>query len=138
MRASQRPNHDVFEHRHLRRRLLPGPRHSQMADLVRLKPVQKLALESDHAPRRRVIAGDAIEERGLAGAVGPDQSQHHAFIHAERNVGVGRETTEELTHMLKFEDRHHATSAFFCLKSCFKYPSTPSGMNRITTTTITP
>jgi hypothetical protein len=54
---------------------LEGAAHAQMEDLVRLEAIDPAALEEDLALVGLVHPGDAVEERGLAGAVGPMSPQ---------------------------------------------------------------
>ena len=43
--------------------------------------------EDPHRARRRPVeAGNRVEERGLAGAVRPDQTDDLAFVHRQRHV----------------------------------------------------
>jgi hypothetical protein len=59
-------------------RAMPG-----LGDLVRLQAQRLAAVEAHGAVLRLVEAGDAVEERGLAGAVGSDEADHGAGRHAE-------------------------------------------------------
>ena len=49
-------------------------------------------------------AGDQIEDRGLAGAVGADQAQHLAAVELEADVVDGADTAEVLRQAPYFED----------------------------------
>ena len=62
-----------------------------------------LAEESDRAGGRRKIAGDAVEERGFAGAVGAEHRAPLAGAHRQRDVGQRRERTEKPRHAAQFE-----------------------------------
>src|ERR1700694_3151694 len=67
----QGTHHHVLQHGEFGERphLLPSPRHPQFADAIRVEAVEPLTLEDDVAFGRRVITGDAVEERGLAGTI---------------------------------------------------------------------
>ncbi len=71
-----RPDHDVLERRHRaeQREVLERPGDAQARDLVLAQPLDGAALEADRAALRPVEARQAVEERGLAGAVRADQT----------------------------------------------------------------
>ena len=77
-------------------------------DVVIVEPLQVEALaagmgEQHQAFGRLVEAGDAIEHRGLAGAVGPDQRGDVAAAHRERDVVDGEQPTEAHGQVLDLE-----------------------------------
>src|SRR5690606_15304091 len=77
--------HDVLEHRHLAEQpdVLEGAGDAGLGNLVRFAPHHLLAVEADGAALRLVEAGDAVEERGLAGAVRSDEAGDGASRDAE-------------------------------------------------------
>ena len=97
--------HDVLQHRHRRE----GARHLEGArDAAREHPVGRLAVEpapvEEDPPRgRRERARDEVEERGLAGAVRPDQAGEAARPHAQRHVEDGRVAAEAPGDVLELE-----------------------------------
>ena len=114
------------------------------------RPFSRVPLKTHLALRGRVVAGDAVEEGGLPGAVRADEAHDHPLLHREGDVGVGREAAEELGDVLDLEDRHGrsfrpsrpAPSVRLApRRACASLrmtPSTPSGAKRITTTTRMP
>src|SRR4029077_2517314 len=55
--------------------VLEGAPDAELGDLVLRQTSDLVAVEQDLARRRRVCAGEHVEERRLAGAVGPDQAR---------------------------------------------------------------
>jgi hypothetical protein len=84
-RAAVDADHDVLEHRHGReqREVLEGPADTEPGDAMAGQAEDGPALEQDVAVVGRVEAAEAIEERGLAGAVGPDESHDLPGLHLE-------------------------------------------------------
>ena len=72
--------------------------------LVRLRR-QRRAAVADLARGRDVEAGEAVEERGLAGAVGADQADDLAVVDGEVDVADGGETAEAHGDAAGLEDR---------------------------------
>ena len=137
--------------------LLPGADHAEPADRVGLEAVDAGPLEEHVALGGRVVAGDAVEEGGLAGAVGADQPDDLAEADVEADVGVGGEAAEVLGDVLDLEDAgmgrsgslgrrgglaggpRRAASRFFTRAIALRSsPRKPSGAKRTTTTTSTP
>ena len=61
-----------------------------------LRPVSSVAVERDRALGRDVQAGDHVEERGLAGAVRPDEADDAAARDREVDVADGHQAAEPL------------------------------------------
>ena len=104
-RGEQRPEgqladrHDhVLEHGHPLED--PGhlerPHQAEVDDVARPAPDDGHALDVDLSLLRLVEAGDAVEHRGLARAVGPDQGGDGALPDHERGVGQGLDAAERL------------------------------------------
>ena len=67
----------------------------QRGDLVGLEAVQRgAAIARCVPPAGSMIAGDGVEGRGLAGAVGADQRQHLALAHLEAQRRRRRQAAE--------------------------------------------
>ena len=64
-----------------------------------------LPLEADRAALAAVEAGDHVEERGLAGAVGPDQRGDRALLDVEGGAVHGQDAAEALDELIDLEDR---------------------------------
>src|SRR5207249_9910616 len=84
---------DILEHRHPTERAheLPGARDAETADALRTGVGDVGAREDDPSRVRVEVAGEAVEERGLAGAVRPDQPDDLARADREGDVLVGNE-----------------------------------------------
>src|SRR3989442_110801 len=76
----------------------------------------------------RQVAGDQVEERGLAGAVRADDEAPLARRHLERDVVDGRKATKRLSQVLEVKRSH----------SLFTPGTTPSGMNTTISTKTKP
>ena len=63
-------------------------------------------VERDPAGRRRVDAGDQVEDGRLSGAVGPDEADDLALLHLEAEIVHGPEAAEVFRQALGFEKRH--------------------------------
>ena len=64
------------------------------------------ALEEDAALVRRIDAVDDVEQRGLAGAVGPDDGEQLAAVDLEADAVDGHQAAEALGHVLEDEEGH--------------------------------
>jgi hypothetical protein len=149
-RPAQRPDDDVVEHGHLRQRpdLLPRTRHPELADAIRREAGDGPAVEEDLPSRRRVEAGDAVEQRRLPCAVRPDEAEDRALFHREGHVRVRGEAAEELEDSAHLEERRHHASPWSTgmpapgrrrrAQSLRTKPSTPSGMKTIVAITSRP
>ena len=69
------------------------------------RPVMSMLLEADRALRRPQMAGDHVDERGLAGAVGADDADGLLRRHVERDVARGDDRAEGLFQIAHGEDR---------------------------------
>ena len=67
-----------------------------------------MAVEQDAALIDAVEAGDAVEERRLARAVGPDDARDHALLEGEVQSLDGEQAAEALGGGLDLEQRHQA------------------------------
>ena len=79
---------DVVEHRKIGKQsdVLEGAADADFGDPVR-RPLQDAhAFHQDVAGARLVEPAEAVEERGLAGAVRPDQAEDLALMHVERHA----------------------------------------------------
>src|SRR5262249_14797091 len=96
-----------------------------------------LALEEDPPTVVPERAGDAADERGLSGAVWPDEAETLASLHVERHSAQGLEAAEPLDHALDAEERlrHHASDRRTKRRT---RPTMPSGARTTKKTRITP
>src|SRR5205823_2058793 len=67
-------------------------------------------VERDPAGRRRVDAGDQVEDGRLSGAVGPDEADDLALLHLEAEIVYGPEAAEVFRQAVGFERSEEHTS----------------------------
>src|SRR6266567_4766176 len=90
------PDHDVIEHAHMmeQRQVLESAADAERSAGVRIERGNILPAIEQMAFGRPVAARDAVDDRGLAGAVGADNREQFAVIHAETDVGERTYTAE--------------------------------------------
>src|SRR5581483_3724134 len=76
----------------------------ELRGLLRAVHGHRLAVEEELALVHRVDAGDALDERRLAGAVVADEGHHLALAHLEIDVGQGLDGAEGLRHSAQLEE----------------------------------
>src|SRR5439155_21810274 len=81
-------------------------------------------------------AGHAVDQRGLARAVGPDEAEPLAGLHVERHPVEGREAAEPLDHGVHLQEwvRHGPQRP----RSRRTRPTRPSGASTTKATSTTP
>src|SRR5690349_886364 len=77
---------------------------------MRRQAGEALALQANFAGTRRVDTGDEIDQRRLAGAIGPDEAADLAGGDADRDVFRRRQSAEAFGEALGLEQRRHQTS----------------------------
>ena len=82
---------------------LERPGDPEVGDLLGLATGDVLAAEQDLARGRREEAGQQVEQRGLAGAVGADERVDGALGDAEADVGDRAEAAELLGQLAGLE-----------------------------------
>ena len=94
--------HQVVEHGQAAEQgdVLEGARDAERGDVARLLLGDVAAFEHDAAGVGLVEAGDHVQQRGLAGAVGADDGEDAAAWHVERHVLHGGDAAETLGHAL--------------------------------------
>ncbi len=99
--------HQVVEHRHLREQLdvLEGAGDPQVGDAIRAHPEEVLAHEPDRPLLGVIHARDAVEDRGLAGAVGTDDGEQLPGLDREAHVVDGGDAGKRQGHVLEIENR---------------------------------
>src|SRR5262249_25148094 len=90
---------------------LPGPRDAEAADALGPRAGDVGPVEHDPPLVGMEHAADAVEERGLAGAVGSDQPHDLAWLDGERDVTVGHEPSDAPGARLDLEQRGHRAQA---------------------------
>ena len=105
-----RADHDVLAHRHAaeHRQVLEGAAHAQPGDLMRGRVGDRLAFEQDVAGLVLVQPAQAVEQRGLAGAVGADQAADVAALHIEAHAVEGDDAAEAHGHATHAEQGFRA------------------------------
>ena len=77
----------------------------ELGGVLRAVDRDRLAVEEDLAAVGVVDAGDALDQRRLAGAVVADERHHLAGAHLEVDVGERLDRAEVLRHSAKLEER---------------------------------
>jgi hypothetical protein len=82
-------DYHVLERRHVPEEtdVLKGPCYPTPRDRARLEADDGSVVEQDRAAVRTIYTGYAVEERRLAGAVGPDDRPDLPLLYAERDHG---------------------------------------------------
>ena len=98
---------DVVEHRKIGEQsdVLEGAADADFGDPVRRPRQDALALHQDVAGARLVEPAQAVEERGLAGAVRPDQAEDLALFHVERYAVQRNDAAEHDADVANREQR---------------------------------
>src|SRR5262249_19770856 len=99
-------DHDVVEHRHV----------AEQGEVLKRAADPEAGAGGDGAGGRRpalvaqparagaIAAGDAVEHRGLAGPVGPDDGEDLALLHLEADVAQRAHTAEADRYVRHLED----------------------------------
>src|SRR5919204_2769701 len=139
MTAKQRAGGDVLHHRHPRERLhdLEGSGEAEPRDPVGPLARDVMAVEMHMARRGRMHAGDQVDQRGLAGAVRPNEADDLALVDVEADVVDGLEPAEPARDAIQGQKRRHFAIAFVGEPSRIS-ASRPLGRNSTSTTMMTP
>ena len=100
---------DVLDRGHAREQadVLVRPRDAVVGDLVRAQRVDRVAIERDAALVHVEEAGQAVEERRLAGAVRPDDARDRAFLEFEVELADGGQAAEPLGDLVGLQQGGH-------------------------------
>ena len=104
MRADQ----DVVAHAHAaeQRDVLEGAAEAEAGHAMAAKVLERATLEQDVAVGEAVEAADAVEQRGLAGTVRPDQAADLAVADIERHAAKRDHAAEPHRDIGNVEQRH--------------------------------
>ncbi len=107
--AQERADHDVVFHGQRRERPhdLERACDAAAADLIRPPPIDAFALKRDRAIVRLQRARNHVEQRGLAGAVGPDHREDLAALDLEACAIDRHQPPETLRHAGDGKQRAH-------------------------------
>ena len=107
MRWQWAPELDVVEHGHAAEQgdVLEGACQPQFRPFGRMQFADVLTLEVDGAFLGLVEAGDGVEQRRLARAVGADDGRHRPRLHPEAHVGQRVDPPEGQRDVLQCENR---------------------------------
>ena len=86
--------------------VLVGPRDPVVGDLVRAQVVDRVAGEGDRPLVHVEEPGQAVEERGLAGSVRPDDARDRAFLEFEVELADRGEAAESLGDLVGLQEDH--------------------------------
>ena len=103
--AQERADHDVVEDGHVGkgRRNLKSAADAESRMRFRRSPRHVRAVEPHRSAGRDQVAAKAIEERGFAGAVRPDQADDVAFLDLEVGLRDGAKAPERLRDGARFK-----------------------------------
>ena len=123
--------------------VLEGPGKSRAGDLIGLLSRDFLIIEENPSFGGRVDSRDYVEQRGLSGAVGADDSDDLAFVYLDVDIRQGCEAAETLCDFLYFQNTHFllpfpALSCLCLMYLKFTLPRIPSGLNSRMITMIAP
>src|SRR6185295_12658121 len=98
--------HYVIQHRHARKQsnVLKRARDAARGDLIRTQTVDALTVEVNRAGRRLVDAGEQVEDRGLARAVGTDETVDLALLHGHIQLVDGAQTAEANRRLISLQN----------------------------------
>src|SRR5882762_8087049 len=138
-RGIEKRHAQVVEHRHAGERLgdLKAAREAEADALVRGMPADVLAVEADCpflVPER---SGDAVDERALSRAVGPDQADPLSGSYHEVDAVERGKTAKSLGHATYFEQRF-AHRRSFRRRQASTQPMMPFGASVTKSTSSTP
>src|ERR1700738_62236 len=104
------PHHDVVEHAHVvkEREVREGGAGPRARPRVRIERGDILPAIEQLAFGRPVAAGDAVDDRGLAGAVGADDREQLAVIDAKADLGERTYPTKAQGHPAHLQSMFHA------------------------------
>src|SRR5205807_4496553 len=86
--------------------VLKGARNPPLGPLVGPQMRDVVAVELDPSTGGRVDAADAVEDAGLAGAVGADDGEEVASVDLETHPGQGGHAAEAQMQVFQREKRH--------------------------------
>src|SRR5262249_39446463 len=86
-----------------------------------------LAHEQDFAGARREQPGEEIDQRGLAGAIGPDDRDQLARMHGHADLNERAEGAIGLADLARFEQQGHAAFLAILRRRSVANPAMPSG-----------
>src|SRR3981081_420889 len=107
---------EIVTHRKLRKHLqqLKRPAHPQGIEVAGAHAGGNLAIDADRPVVRHELTQDAIEQRGFARAVGPDDAEDLAVPHLERHAIDRRYAAKGLAQSGEFQNRAHEPVASVC------------------------
>src|SRR4029434_6770221 len=127
-----------YAHAGKRTRNLKAPRDAAADTLVARKCRDLLAVERDRAGVVAQRPRHAINERGLAGAVGPDQPEALALRDGQTHLGERHEATESLGDAVNREQRSRLLHHDLRRRRAWTQPMMPLGASVTNTTSRTP
>src|SRR5207245_6115589 len=103
--------HEVVDDGHApeERNVLKGAGHAQGGDAGGREPGELGAVETDGAPLRVKDAADAVEQGGLARAVGTDDGQDLALLDVEADAAHGLDAAERLRDIADLDEGAHTS-----------------------------
>ena len=127
-------DHHVLEHRHVQEQAkrLEGSRDPACRDRVRRKARHSVSLEDDFAGVGTEEPRDEVEDGGLPGAVGADETDDLALADVKLEIVDHLQPAERFGDAAKLEERHRQTI------STRDVPKMPAGRTFMITTNNAP
>ncbi len=135
----ERADDDVVLDRERRKRPhdLERASHTAPAHRVGRQPIDALAAEGDRSGVGRKHAGDHVEERGLAGAVGPDHRKDIARRDGKANPVDREQAAETLGESVGDQERRHGVFSPTPRRRA-SHGHTPAGRNEMMAISVSP
>ena len=132
-------DHHILQGRHPGKHLdiLKGPGQAQGRHLMRLPALQIMAVKANPAGGGGKRARNQIEERGLAGPVGPDHRLDQPLLHPKGDIIHRLQAAELFMEMFDFKKGHaqfprlRNTDLSLSIIPIFRMPSGAKSMIRI-------
>src|SRR5205814_8638616 len=105
---------------------------TQARDLARRQAGDVAALVGDRAAIGLEVAGDHVDEGGLAGAVGADQADHRVLLDRRADLGRRGHRAERLAQTARLQNYRH------CARSRPAADHRPSGRKTISASNAAP
>src|SRR5215467_3373352 len=99
------PDHDVVEHAHVVKQseVLEGAADAERSPCIGRQRRDVAALVEKRAFARPVTARDAVDDRGFAGAVRPDDGEQLAALDAETDISERAHAAEPQRHAARLK-----------------------------------
>src|SRR5882724_1268202 len=120
------PDHDVVEHAHVvkQRKVLEGAADAERGPRVGVERGDVAAAIKQLAFGRPVTARDAVDDRGLAGAVRADDRKQLTVVYAKADLGERSHATETQRYPAHFQSVFQPVSSVQTFGDFFRFLAT--------------